>query len=29
LPDFWVFVDVVFVFADQEVYAKTGFLVDP
>jgi hypothetical protein len=29
LPSFWVFVDVVFVFDDQEVYAKTGFLVDP
>lgn len=29
LPEYWVFADVVFVFADQEVYAKTGFLVDP
>jgi hypothetical protein len=29
LPDYWVFVDVVFVIADVEVYAKTAFLVDP
>jgi hypothetical protein len=29
LPDYWVFVDVVFVIADIEVYAKTAFLVDP
>lgn len=29
LQGYWAFVDVVFTFADQEIYAKTGFLVDP
>jgi len=29
LPDYWVFVDVVFTYEDQQYYAKTGFLVDP
>ncbi len=29
LQGFWAFVDVVFVFRDQEVYAKTAFFVDP
>jgi hypothetical protein len=29
LPNYWVFIDAVFVIADIEVYAKTGFWVDP
>jgi hypothetical protein len=29
LPGYWVIVDVVFTFEDQQYYARTGFLVDP
>jgi hypothetical protein len=29
LQGFWAFVDVVFVFSDQKIYAKTAFFVDP
>lgn len=29
LQDYWVFIDVVFVYRDQLYYAKTGFLTDP
>ena len=29
LPNYWVFIDVVFVVADELYYAKTAFLTDP
>ena len=29
LQNYWVFIDVVFVYKDQLYYAKTGFLTDP
>jgi hypothetical protein len=29
LQNYWVYVDVVFVYEDQKYYAKTGFLTDP
>lgn len=29
LQNYWVFIDVVFVYEDQLYYAKTGFLTDP
>jgi hypothetical protein len=29
LPNYWVFVDVVFVHEDELYYAKTAFLTDP
>ena len=29
LQNYWVFIDVVFVYEDQRYYAKTGFLTDP
>jgi hypothetical protein len=29
LQNYWVFIDVVFIYEDQLYYAKTGFLTDP
>jgi hypothetical protein len=29
LQNYWVFIDVVFVFENELFYAKTGFLTDP
>jgi hypothetical protein len=29
LQNYWVYVDVVFVYEDELYYAKTGFVTDP
>jgi hypothetical protein len=29
LPNYWVYIDVVFTYEDQQYFAKTGFVVDP
>jgi hypothetical protein len=29
LPNYWVFVDIVFIYEDELYYAKTAFLTDP
>jgi hypothetical protein len=29
LPNYWVYIDVVFMYKDELYYAKTGFVTDP